>query len=905
MSAINLSEDLFLGTAELQRLIDFIDSDGYKKLLVDNSYSFGIIKAGDDSELDNFKVESGTNTGTIKIATNSYALDENGNLIYKEAEDNIAIPDDNQYYWVKIKYEASTIEEGTVSVDNQGNLTGSSTKFTEILRGQPNHPAKIKFTDGSLNTQEYYVQEVISDTSAILLGVFQSESDLHYAVVGTFTPGVEPSESEKYPFQYDSTIDITVADGGLVLETVLNTAPSKTEGEEFYIARVKRNGSTLTIEDKRTEFWRTKGSYELSYIDRTQTNPLIGVESIKYDNRVSTLDHNQIKIGWGMRSSNWVANSELRRITFVSADESGKFKLVSDFTDGDFDGWRIYAADGSYKKIISSVLSGGQINMILDSLDPDDYSSGDELVVVPDVEEIQIRFRQDASGSSIGQVETTFNFPISQGYALMKILVPAYLDEDESEVDLENATYSYNITYRYKTFNQYTEWIILPSDTTNGYYDETSFDNNGILRTDPTDRNRKTYTSHAINGYIEFIVNARSYYQTLIQIARGDKYGFERVDLSDTGNNPVYNVEVGTSKQVIVFEDTNSLDVDWFISLLDGELTQNEFFLIFENTITLNGFHLRVVENYVSTSVYDELIDFDTDLIARAADGNLMLRCTWDGSNWHIFEHISFVDLFGTDPGDIPEIGTALGNSEAVETDASGKLKTVATFNTSRIPSLDASKIDSGTFNVDRIPSLSASKITSGTFSTSRIPNLDASKIDSGTFDTLRIPSLDASIITSGTFNSNRLPTATTIVKGALEVATLNETKALSALDKMVVPGYLGDILGDTLLQVEDIGDWNMDASATVIVTLSSPIAYADFRGIDILIRGDSGYNSVLPLNNAGTGWTAAGRISGVTLSGSDVISITLERQSGSTFDSTFYNSTSYNRGWIVIRYSA
>ena len=53
MSSLNLSSDLFLGKAELQKLIDFIDTYGYKKILVDDSYSFGIIKAGDAGLLDN------------------------------------------------------------------------------------------------------------------------------------------------------------------------------------------------------------------------------------------------------------------------------------------------------------------------------------------------------------------------------------------------------------------------------------------------------------------------------------------------------------------------------------------------------------------------------------------------------------------------------------------------------------------------------------------------------------------------------------------------------------------------------------------------------------------------------------------------------------------------------------
>ena len=59
---------------------------------------------------------------------------------------------------------------------------------------------------------------------------------------------------------------------------------------------------------------------------------------------------------------------------------------------------------------------------------------------------------------------------------------------------------------------------------------------------------------------------------------------------------------------------------------------------------------------------------------------------------------------------------------------------------TSKIPNLNASKINAGTFNQARIPGLPASRITSGAFATTRIPSLSADKITSGRFTADRLP---------------------------------------------------------------------------------------------------------------------------------------------------------------------
>jgi len=342
-------------------------SDGFKRHLLHNSIGFGLVR---NSKLDpNFTwglVESGTNAETIKVNYLN-AIDKDGNIVVKDFEDNISVPNDGNWYWVKASYATSNIEEGAVSIDSSGNLTGVGTKFTEVLRGQPNFPSTISFPDSVSNVLDYEVVEVIDDTNAKLSGItFSAETDIPYRVIGTFTPGEVPSASEKGIFEYDSsTIE-------LVLETAVGEKPgSFVDDVDFALARVTVQLGQVVLEDKRNDLFTTKASNDLSYLSPTTGNPLIGVESIKFDSTTSTRVENAVNVAWGLRTTNWTTNSSLNTITIQSGN-GGKYKDTDAFTNGDFDGWRAYlSGSGALLKIVSSVKSGTQINLKLEQMDPE------------------------------------------------------------------------------------------------------------------------------------------------------------------------------------------------------------------------------------------------------------------------------------------------------------------------------------------------------------------------------------------------------------------------------------------------------------------------------------------------------------------------------------------------------
>lgn len=97
-------------------------------------------------------------------------------------------------------------------------------------------------------------------------------------------------------------------------------------------------------------------------------------------------------------------------------------------------------------------------------------------------------------------------------------------------------------------------------------------------------------------------------------------------------------------------------------------------------------------------------------------------------------------------------------------------------------------------------------------------------------------------------------------------------------------------------IKVIDIGDWNMDS--TGFLDVPHGLTQGNIRHVSVVIRTDSGtqfdpldiFSSVLP-NGHGGYWGVNGA------------NIRLTRTAAGWFDSTNWDSTSYNRGWIVIDY--
>lgn len=103
-----------------------------------------------------------------------------------------------------------------------------------------------------------------------------------------------------------------------------------------------------------------------------------------------------------------------------------------------------------------------------------------------------------------------------------------------------------------------------------------------------------------------------------------------------------------------------------------------------------------------------------------------------------------------------------------------------------------------------------------------------------------------------------------------------------------------GDISAANLLNVTvvDIGDWNIDSTTTVNV--NHGLTLSKIRAVNVTIRNDA---NTAHYDFAG----CASDGSRITISSTQVSII--RTISGDFFDDPDFDSTSYNRGWIVIQY--
>lgn len=399
MSKLKISPNLFLEVAELQRLVKFLKGDGYELLIKSMLKTYGIVQTADNNY---FKVTLSGALNTI-IINKGIAIDSQLRAIVMEKDLILTVQNTGSKRWVILEYDSTNYEKGMVSVTANGTLQGVGTSFTEVLRGQPNFPTKVKL-NSSLNIEEYEVVSVTNDNSAVIAGSFNPESNVQYAVVGAFTPGFEPNEENRLIYEMDS-YKITIVDSADV--------PSLT-ADQYVLASIEFAGNGIIITDQRAGYMFNGSSYTSGGIPTSdELVSLLQVQKITNNMMEITIEHGYTITNFELITT---STSNILRIRSGSCNFLG----TGNIPNGLFKNWILVNAE-TFKSVI--IDNNENKDLYISNLD-EELLQGTvtKFFVLPPYENIEYEILY--SGESVVN-SLPRNTLVSQGSNVNKILLPA------------------------------------------------------------------------------------------------------------------------------------------------------------------------------------------------------------------------------------------------------------------------------------------------------------------------------------------------------------------------------------------------------------------------------------------------------------------------------------------------
>lgn len=431
MSRLKFSSNLFLEVNELQRFNKFLEEDGWKRAMKAISKNFGIVENASNSY---FKVTARSGSNSVIVINAGIAFDSNMDAIVMTDDLELSVGNTGSNRWVILSRAVTNEEQGTVNINSDGSLSGIGTEFTKVLRGQPNFPVKVKFNSTS-NNGEYEVVSVTSDTSALLSGSFVNQSNIKYSVVGTFTPGFQPTEDNKMIYEYDS-YNIEVVDS--------EDRPAVSE-DEFILAMISFDASgSMNVSDERIRYM-FNNPYTQSDESDNSTDPLVSLLSTGVVGGIHAVGSAAAEFELIMEHGYTVTRHELLTTstsnTFNIISGQSNFLGTGNIPDGMFRGWLLvnranmkYALidDNSNKSLYISNLD---TSIILDS--------GNDFIIVPNCNEIEYEV---TVSNNVDRPNIPFYFRSSIWNLYTRAKVHAFYPNN----DVENFDNQVTITIKYR-----------------------------------------------------------------------------------------------------------------------------------------------------------------------------------------------------------------------------------------------------------------------------------------------------------------------------------------------------------------------------------------------------------------------------------------------------------------------
>lgn len=380
MSKLKLSPNLFLEVNELNRFRRFLEDDGYKRVVKSMVKSYGIVE---DSTNSGFKVTKKPGTNNTIVINKGLAFDTNLDGIVMSSDLEMEIVNNGEKHWLILSRNTTNWEDGTISVNQDGSITGVGTEFLSVLRGQPNFPTKIKL-DSLNNTGSYEVVSVNSDTSALISGSVVAENGIKYSVIGTFTPGFQPLSVDELIYEYDSySINIVESD----------SRPAVSENEFILSCVTFDELNEMNVSDERINYM-FNNPYLQNYDENSTTDDIASLIRVDLLSKCSS-GVDSITVGLTLEFGYTITRFELIRTTssnvFSILDGSCNFLGTGNIPDNMFNGWLLLNKKNmKYAMITKNVNKNIYINNLDTSIIED---SDNEFVIVPNFDEIEFEVK--------------------------------------------------------------------------------------------------------------------------------------------------------------------------------------------------------------------------------------------------------------------------------------------------------------------------------------------------------------------------------------------------------------------------------------------------------------------------------------------------------------------------------